>query len=48
VCDFGDVPTRRIKQNLFALDEGGEIQSEYQADPTNPSVGRVRVTTIRG
>jgi hypothetical protein len=35
-------------QNLLALEEGGEIQSEYLVDPTAPSAGRVRVTTSAG
>ena len=48
VCDFGDVSPRRVKQNLLALDEGGEIQSEFLADPTDPSSGRIKVTTTDG
>ena len=48
VCDFGDVTPRRFKQNLIALNEGGEIQSEYLVDPTAPDAGRVRVTTTAG
>lgn len=48
VCDFGDVPPRRAKQNVLALEDGGEIESEYAVDPTDPSRGRVRVVTTAG
>ena len=48
VCEFGDITPRRLKQNLLALHEGDEIQSEYMANPSDPTAGRVRVTTTAG
>ncbi len=48
VCDFGCTTNRRQKQNLAALDGGGEIVSEYLADPHAPDGLRVRVTTHAG
>ena len=48
VCEFGDVSPRRYRQNLISLAEGDEIRSEYQADPTNPDLGRIRITTASG
>ncbi len=48
VCDFGDVSERRFRQNLIALEEAGEIMSEYPADPTDPKAGRIRITTTEG
>ena len=48
VCDFGDVPPRRIRQNSLALESGDEIESQYLVDPTDPSKGRVKIITAAG
>ena len=48
VCDFGTTSSRRVKQNLLALEEGSEIQSEYMVNPSDPTAGRIRITTTAG
>ena len=48
VCEHGIASPRRHKQNLLALAEAGEIQSEYLVDPLDPTAGTVLVTTIAG
>lgn len=48
VCDFGIASSRRVKQNLLALEEGSEIRSEYLIDPTDPTKGSVSVVTTAG
>ena len=48
VCDFGEITPRRLKQNLLALEEGDEIQSEYLVDPSDREGERVRITTSAG
>ena len=48
VCEFGIATPRRYKQNMLALAEAGEIQSEYLADPLNPESAHVVVTTEAG
>ena len=48
VCDFGTASSRRVKQNLLALEEGSEIQSEYMVNPSDPTTGRIRITTTAG
>lgn len=48
VCEHGVASPRRCKQNLLALAEAGEIQSEYLADPLDPTAGTVLVITTAG
>ncbi|MDH1380585.1 hypothetical protein N5J07_14235 [Comamonas aquatica] len=48
VCEHGIASPRRHKQNLLALAEAGEIQSEYLVNPLDPSAGTVLVTTTAG
>lgn len=48
VCDFGLVSARRAHANFIGVAEGGEIISEYAADPTDPKQGRIRVITCAG
>lgn len=48
VCDFGVATPRQVKANSYALQEGGEIRSEYLIDPTHPERGRITVVTKAG
>lgn len=45
ICEHGIVGPRRLKINADSAQHIGEIQSEYLADPTDPSKGTVVVTT---
>lgn len=48
VCEFGGISREQFAANCESLDCVGEIISEYNADPTKPKFGRIRVTTIAG
>lgn len=48
ICEFGVISRRQILRNITAMDEMGEIQSRYYADPTNKRKGFALVTTTPG
>lgn len=48
VCDFGLISEEQLLKNAAALNLGDEICSEFIADPTDPTSGRIRITTSSG